>query len=150
MKFTNKCGFSLIEVNLAILLIAIGLLALFSLFPLGLKESERGLADTQESMFADTVLSGLEGNAINMTNWSDWVDLAVFKDKVTQGVEYQSESLTMVAFPQGTRYKVRYILDIGNAGSAGRKYAKLKVLHGAHGDFGLAQIYYTEFVYTGM
>lgn len=147
----NRSAFSLIEVNLAILLIAVGLLALFSLFPLGLKESERGLADTQESMFADTVLSALEGNAVNMTNWWYWLpeNHEDFKAKIEEGVDYRSETLTTVEYPQGSRYRIRYVLNISNEGT-GRKSAMLKVLHGTTGDFALAQVYYTEFVYTGM
>ncbi len=152
MKFRSH-AFSLIEVNLAILLIAVGLLALFSLFPLGLKESERGLADTQEAMFADTVLSGLEGNAMSMTNWADWADLGLFRTAVKEGVSHTTESSgpTTVTFPSGTRYKIRYKLEIGNSNTEGtRKYAELYVMHGRYGDFDLAPVYYTEFIYTGM
>jgi hypothetical protein len=149
-------GFSLIEVNLAILLVAVGLLALFSLFPLGLKESERGMADTQEAMFADTVLSGLEGNAIGMTNWEDWVEIVDFGAEAKKGIEpaYVVEKdgpSKPVTFPGGSRYTIRYKLKIGNAnGDGSRKYAELCVMHGRYGDFGLASVYYTEFIYTGM
>ena len=148
-------GFSLIEVNLAILLVAVGLLALFSLFPLGLKESERGLADTQEAMFADTVLSGLEGNAIGMTNWDDWAEIVNFRAKAKEFIEltYVEENAgpKTVTFPEGTRYKIRYRLKIGNDnGDGSSKYAELHVMHGGYGNFRLASVYYTEFIYTGM
>ncbi len=153
----QKKSFSLIEVNLAILLIAVGLLSLFSLFPLGLKESERGLADTQEAMFADTVLSVLEGNSMNMTNWADWASLDKFKSKVKEDAptpayyDFEGTNLVPVHFPTDTRYWIRYKLAIKNASSDGRrKSAQLHVMHGRHGDFGLATTYYTEFIYMGM
>jgi len=150
---SNKFGFSLIEVNLAILLIAVGLLALFSLFPLGLKESERGLADTQEAMFADTVLSAMEGNALSMTNWADWENLDQFRSKVKSGIEpgfvvEKDDPSKPLTFPDGTRYKIKYKLKID--GNGPRKNAMLYVMHGDYGNFKLASVYYTEFVYTGM
>ncbi len=149
-------GFSLIEVNLAILLVAVGLLALFSLFPLGLKESERGLADTQEAMFADTVLSALEGNAMGMTDWDDWAEIGKFRAKAKNGIDgtyaiEKDEPSMPVNFPENSRYKIRYRLKIGNLnGDGSRKYAELYVMHGRYGNFGLASVYYTEFIYTGM
>ena len=75
----HTAAFTLIEVNLAILLIATGVLVLLALFPLGLKESEEGIMDTHEGMFAGHVLSGLEGNALAMTNWADWADSGTFR-----------------------------------------------------------------------
>lgn len=150
---SNKFGFSLIEVNLAILLIAVGLLALFSLFPLGLKEGERGLADTQEAMFADTVLSAMEGNALSMTNWADWKDLVRFRAEVKKGITVVGISADdvlqeNVIFPEESRYKLRYKLKI--EGNGPHKTAMLYVMHGDYGDFKLASVFYTEFVYTGM
>lgn len=150
---SNILGFSLIEVNLAILLIAVGLLALFSLFPLGLKESERGLADTQEAMFADIVLSAMEGNALSMTNWIDWENLDQFRLKVKSGIKpayviEQEDPSSPLSFPDGSRYKLRYKLKI--EGNGARKSAMLYVMHGNYGNFKLASVFYTEFVYTGM
>lgn len=148
-------GFSLIEVNLAILMIAVGLLALFSLFPLGLRESERGMADTQESMFADTVLSALEGNAMNITTWGTWTN-NLFNNAVKDGMDYiphiyDDDVINSIEFPDASGMKLRYRLKIENVGGdAGRKRATLNVKQGRYGDFDLATTYYTEFVYMGM
>lgn len=68
----RQSGFSLLEVNLAILIIALGMLVLFGLFPSGLRMGENAVADTHTAMFADTVLSGLRQKAMGVTNWSDW------------------------------------------------------------------------------
>ena len=67
-------GFSLIEVNLAIFVVAIGLLTLFSLFPIGLKQAQSGHEDTQTSMFAAFVLDGIRANATQVTA-SEWNDM---------------------------------------------------------------------------
>ena len=56
-----------------------------------------------------------------------------------------------VNFPENSRYKIRYRLKIGNLnGDGSRKYAELYVMHGRYGNFGLASVYYTEFIYMGI
>lgn len=65
-------GFSLVEVNLAILLVALGMVTLFGLFPAGLREGESAVKDTQVALFADFVMGGLRANASTITNWNDW------------------------------------------------------------------------------
>ena len=66
----NKNGFSMMEVNLAVFVVGLGLLTLVSLFPLGLRESDIAITDTHEAMFADHLLSAMQGNASEITNWS--------------------------------------------------------------------------------
>jgi Tfp pilus assembly protein PilV len=50
-------GFSLIEVNMAVFVLAVGILSMAVLYPLGLRESMQSQADIKQSMFADYVLS---------------------------------------------------------------------------------------------
>ena len=50
-------GFSLIEVNMAVFVLAVGVLSMASLYPLGLRESIQSQADLKQSMFADYVLN---------------------------------------------------------------------------------------------
>jgi hypothetical protein len=66
-------GFSLIEINMAIFVMAIGVLAMVALYPLGLRESVQGSADLKQSMFADYVLNQVVAIA-SQTNvtWSQW------------------------------------------------------------------------------
>ena len=71
--FDSDRGFSLMEVTLAVFLTAGGLLILFSLFPLGLRESTLAGTDTQEAMFADYYLGMLESKSMSITNYSDWI-----------------------------------------------------------------------------
>ncbi len=68
----RKLGFSLIEVNMAVLVVGIGILVLFGIFPSGLREGENGIIDTHCALFAETVLEGLRGEAHNNSNLLDW------------------------------------------------------------------------------
>jgi hypothetical protein len=53
----RRSGFSLIEVNMAVFVLAVGILSMAVLYPLGLRESMQSQADIKQSMFADYVLS---------------------------------------------------------------------------------------------
>mgnify|MGYP007068289108 CR=1 FL=1 len=61
------------EVNMAIFVMAVGILSMVALFPLGLRESTQGKADLQQSMFADYALNQIEA-VLSDTNlsWSVW------------------------------------------------------------------------------
>ena len=52
-------GFSLVEVTLAMMVIAIGMLSVFSVFTAGLDQSQRSINDTKAAFFADEVFNGL-------------------------------------------------------------------------------------------
>ena len=56
-------GVVMIEVALAILVLAIGVLSVFLLFSRGLDQSTQAIADTQTALFADSVLGGLRATA---------------------------------------------------------------------------------------
>jgi len=62
------------EVNMAVFVMAIGILGMVALFPLGLRESTQGQADLKQSMFADSVLNFLvaEASQTNVT-WTEWL-----------------------------------------------------------------------------
>lgn len=88
-------GFSLMEINMAVFVMAVGILSLVALFPLGLRESIQGKQDLQQSMFADYALNQVVA-ALSQTNltWSEW--LAV------DGLEGNWED-----FPNAIRKKVK-------------------------------------------
>jgi len=69
----NRSGFSLMEVNMAVFVVAIGVLSMVVLYPLGLRESTQGQADLKQSMFADDVLNRAVA-AASQTNitWTEW------------------------------------------------------------------------------
>ncbi len=61
-------GFSLVEVTLAMMVMAIGILSIMSLFPAGLDQNARSIADTHAAFFAEEVFGGL--HAVAETNWA--------------------------------------------------------------------------------
>ena len=73
----HRAGFSLMEVNMAVFVMAIGILGMVALFPLGLREGVQARADLKQSMFADHALNQLVAilSQTNMT-WQIWEDLA--------------------------------------------------------------------------
>ena len=68
-----RAGFSLMEVNMAVFVMAVGILSMVALYPLGLRESVQGQQDLTQSMFADYLLNQAVA-AASMTNfpWSQW------------------------------------------------------------------------------
>ena len=69
---SRRGGFTLMEVNVALLLVAVGLMGLLSLFPVGLRQSDQAASDTAQAAFADGVLNAMHANASTVTNWNDW------------------------------------------------------------------------------
>lgn len=147
-------GFTLIEVSLAVLIIGLGLLSVFSLFPSGLRSAEEGAADTHAGLFGQTVMSGLHGNAATVTNWNDWCDDAFFDSAIRANVlgagrPVQTGAVTTVAFPASDPDQyLRYRLTLGF--STNRHYAFLEVCDGQYGGFDYPAKFYTEFIFQGM
>jgi hypothetical protein len=56
----RRAGYSLVEVTLALLVVAIGLVATFALFPEGLKATRAAVDDTEVALFADYVFTTLD------------------------------------------------------------------------------------------
>lgn len=56
----SRGGFSLVEVTLALLVVAIGLTATFALFPEGLRATRAAVDDTEIAMFAEYVFTTLD------------------------------------------------------------------------------------------
>jgi type II secretory pathway pseudopilin PulG len=66
-KAVLYAAFSLIEVTLAMLVVSVGILAVLGLFPLGLDQNARAIADSHAGLFVEEVFSGLRACA--ETNW---------------------------------------------------------------------------------
>ena len=56
----SRAGYSLVEVTLALLVVAIGLTATFALFPEGLRATRAAVDDTEISLFAEYVFNTLD------------------------------------------------------------------------------------------
>lgn len=62
-------GFTLVEVTLALMVLSIGVMAVFSLFPFGVKQAQVMDQDSRISLFAQEVFEGLQAKA-NQLNWA--------------------------------------------------------------------------------
>ena len=76
----RRAGFSLIEVALALIVAAGGMLAIFGVFPISLRQSQNSRSDMGEMTFASTVLQTLAGNIRAIDRIDVWNDPAKFWD----------------------------------------------------------------------
>ena len=77
MNHAFKRAFTLIEVNLAIFIMAGGVLAMISLYSLGFRESRQSREDVASAAYADLVLNPLV-TALSSTNmaWTAWTGIS--------------------------------------------------------------------------
>lgn len=73
MKRRLKSAFTLMEVNLAIFIMAVGALTLVALYPFGFKETEQSREDVMAAATADDILNQVAAT-LSATNvpWSKW------------------------------------------------------------------------------
>lgn len=153
----RKRGYSLVEVSLALLVVAIGLLTTFALFPDGLDLSRKSVDATEAAAFADFVLNSLGGMA-SSTNAADWSSFTNNQIKLPLTLMlYGATNLPPIQpyiYPKGNstpqvyywmpdyygetdwsveRYSVTkftYLLDIGQITNRYARYARLEVWPG--------------------
>ena len=70
----RRSGFSLIEVALALVVAAGGMLAIFGVFPVSLRQSSNARSDMGEMTFATTVLETIAGNVQTIDRIDVWND----------------------------------------------------------------------------
>ncbi len=151
----NKEAFTLVEVALATLVVGLGLLTIFSLFPSGLRAAEEATGDTRCGLFAEVMMNGLQANGMSVTNWDDWCDRSwmygELRFKVLPGAAtINTGVVSEVVFPQGGTDWLRYrlTLDLSNSN---RYWAVLEVEDGRFpsGILVYPSKFYTEFPYMG-
>lgn len=76
----RRSGFSLIEVALALVVAAGGMLAIFGVFPISLRQSANSRSDMGEMTFSSTVLQTLAGNIRAIDRIDVWNDPSKFWD----------------------------------------------------------------------
>ena len=88
MGMREKRGFSLIEVNMAVYVMATGVLAAAMLYPMGLRESIQSQSDFKQVMFADYVLNIAVAAACSPdVSWTDWKAWAQDHHMAGRGVD---------------------------------------------------------------
>ena len=77
MKFMkNRPGFTLLEVNLAIFIMATGVLVMCGLYSLGFRENRQSVEDVASAAFADAYLGPLvQGLSATNMPWSAWIQI---------------------------------------------------------------------------
>ena len=149
-------GFSLIEINLVLLIIGVGLVALLGLFPVGLRQAGLATADTVQAVFADQVLSTLQAQASLITNWTDWV---AFEASVLQNAKVAGHTLKAnqevkiddyLVKKNTVRYRLTFASVAGPPDFGGRlRRAAIQVSERADGDLAKETVYCTDFVFMG-
>lgn len=164
MKTKNKHGFTLIEIALALLVASIGLLGIFSLFPVGVQMNKTALDETQAALFAEQVLNGIRAQA-QIKDWDTLrtqielppptPDVWVNPDSLTVRAgsqHYENEDAlryrTMGALAGGTDeyfdFGIRYKLEIYQVPNSPRYSIRLYVRPGEYGPTNNEHVFYTE------
>ena len=86
-KKTAKDAFSLIEVNLAILVAAGGLLAMISYFPLGLRQGVMAQEDMAQATFANSFFETVAENVRRIESVGEWDNIGRFCAKAMKGID---------------------------------------------------------------
>lgn len=112
-----KAGFSLIEVNMAILIAAGGMLSLFALFPVGLRQSVMSEADLHQAAFASSFFEAVTANTEKIDDVRDWNDVKKFWAAAIKGTGLDSGTTLTLLDPAGVKAKVAESTGelIGNA-----------------------------------
>jgi type II secretory pathway pseudopilin PulG len=162
-NLSSESGFTLVEIALAILVASIGLLAVFSLFPAGLKLNKEAIDETQAAMFAEEVFSGFKAQAA-ITDWDELDDIVIrprspdmWAYTQQQEIEANEGWQTATYRPSGfagdavdfaVRYNLRVAQRVDADGSRPRAYAVLEVLAGEFGPTNNPIRFYTEILNT--
>ncbi len=64
----SRAGFSLVEVALALMVVGVGMVAIFSVLPAGMDANKRAIDDSQTALFAEEVFNGFRAQA-EMVDW---------------------------------------------------------------------------------
>lgn len=157
----QQAGFSLVEVSLALLVVGIGILSAFSLFPAGMEMGKDSLDDSRLAIFADEVFNGYR--AIIENSQSEWDNLSTLElpavtfgmwkeDGQNMGVEANT-SIEVVKAQQWdndqVEYAIRYTLEFKDVGTR-IKSATLKTWSGEFGTTNNPRVFYTEFYNYGI
>ncbi len=125
-----RAAFTLMEVNLAIFIMAVGVLAMTSLYPLGFRENEQSRDDVEAAVVADLVLgqltAALSSRDIEWSQWESGVGGAI--QQAPDGWISYADSYHGASGKQ--EYKVKNKSSVN--GIAGKVFDKLAGINGSN------------------
>lgn len=68
-RLTRQAGFSLVEVALALMVVGVGMVAIFGVLPAGMEANKRAIDDAQVALFSEEVFNGFRAKS-EMVPWS--------------------------------------------------------------------------------
>jgi prepilin-type N-terminal cleavage/methylation domain-containing protein len=147
-------AFTLVEVNMALLVVGIGLAALLGLFPAALRESSLAAEDTTQAMFAEQVFNMMHANAQSIKTWSGW---NAGKTNFLANVCVPDENGGMVNIDAGYHTVANYLMhgnyvvyDLKIQQDSDIVKAWMRIADRRNTDITKNPVYYTEFVFMGM
>ena len=98
-------GFTLMEVNLAIFIMAVGLLAMVALYPLAYRENQQSKDDVKAAAAADCILNTLTAAlSSRYITWNDWKDgVEAAKGRTGTGGKYEKRWLSYCRWEGSSR-----------------------------------------------
>ena len=101
----SRAGFSLIEVSLALVVAAGGLLAIFGLFPVSLRQSKMSERDMAENAFGTTLLETIAGNVRMIDDVATWNDPDEFLKVALAGTGVREASTVITGKKMNQNYQ---------------------------------------------
>ena len=106
-RIIYRRGFTLLEVNLAIFIMATGVLVMCGLYSLGFRENRQSVEDVASAAFADAYLGPLvQGLSATNMEWSTWIQIG--------DTPSQSETLSVASGVWPQEGWMAYVQRVGN------------------------------------
>lgn len=151
----EDCGFSLVEVCLALLVVTLGLTAVFGLFPSGLQSSETGTVDTRMALLAEQALGGMRARADEISSWGTWQNIGSFRTAVADsglGVAHTPGVDGVRLNHDGAEFLYRLAIEEGPQPEIRKAVLDLWPYRGSvkTNEYSTPSRFYTEFFYMSM
>jgi uncharacterized protein (TIGR02598 family) len=126
MKRRSHCAFSLVEVTLALGIAAFCLIAIFGLMPVGVQANRNATSQTAATNIIAAVIADLRATPKNSTTSSQF-SIAFGTNPPPMYFDGTGQFAGSIAPASPTPFQPRYQLNITWTGSAGLRYADVKV-----------------------
>jgi Tfp pilus assembly protein PilV len=137
----------MIEISLALLVVAMGLLILMSLLPSGLKEVESATENTRAAMFADDQFNGYQANALKVESPAEF---QLLPHPVSIFGNFDTGDVRAEPYPgtNGGPLRWKYFVKLNTTVTSSPVWrVRLEVKNGASGPFTKPVVFYTELIY---